>query len=30
MRWAGYAAHMGEMRNVYEILIIKLEGERRA
>jgi hypothetical protein len=27
MRWAGLAAHMGEMRNIYKILTGKPEGE---
>jgi len=26
MRWAGYVAHMGEMRNPYNILNGKLNG----
>jgi hypothetical protein len=28
MIWAGHVAHMGEMGNVYKILVIKLEKER--
>jgi hypothetical protein len=28
MRWAGHIAHMGEMRNVYKILLEKLEGKK--
>jgi hypothetical protein len=28
MRWAGHAARMGEERNVYRVLIGKLEGKR--
>jgi hypothetical protein len=28
MRWAGYAARMGEKRNAYRILVGKPEGER--
>jgi hypothetical protein len=28
MRWAEHVAHMGEMRNAYEILIENLEGNR--
>jgi hypothetical protein len=28
MRWAGYVACMGEMRNAYEILVGKPEGKR--
>jgi hypothetical protein len=26
MRWAGHAVYMGETRNVYRILVGKLEG----
>jgi hypothetical protein len=29
MRWEGHAAHMGEMRNVYKILVGKPEGRRQ-
>jgi hypothetical protein len=28
MRWVRHVAHMGYMRNVYDILVGKLEGER--
>jgi hypothetical protein len=28
MRWAGYVAFMGEMRNTYRIFVQKLEGKR--
>jgi hypothetical protein len=28
MRWAGHVARMGEMRNVYRILVGKPEGKR--
>jgi hypothetical protein len=28
MKWVGHVAHMEEMRNVYKILIQKLEGKR--
>jgi hypothetical protein len=28
MRWAGYVARMGEKRNVYRLLVGKLEGKR--
>jgi hypothetical protein len=28
MRWAGHVAQMGEMRNVYSLLVGKLEGKR--
>jgi hypothetical protein len=28
MRWAGYAAQMGEKRNVYRLLVGKPEGKR--
>jgi hypothetical protein len=28
MRWAGHVAHMGEIRNAYNILVGKLEGKR--
>jgi hypothetical protein len=28
MRWAGYVARMGEMRNAYRILVEKPEGKR--
>jgi hypothetical protein len=28
MRWAGHVARMGEMRNVYGVLVGKLEGNR--
>jgi hypothetical protein len=28
MRWAGYVAHMREMRSVYKILIRKPEAEK--
>jgi hypothetical protein len=28
MRWMGYVACMGEMRNTYKILVRKLEGKR--
>jgi hypothetical protein len=28
MRWAGYAARMGEKRNAYRILVGKPEGKR--
>jgi hypothetical protein len=26
VRWVGHVAHMGEMRNIYKILVGKLEG----
>jgi hypothetical protein len=26
MRWVGHVAHMGDMRNVYEVLVRKPEG----
>jgi hypothetical protein len=29
MRWAGHVARMGEGRNVYRVLVGKLEGKRR-
>jgi hypothetical protein len=29
MRWAGYAAHTGEVKNVYNILIGKREGGKK-
>jgi hypothetical protein len=29
MRWAGHVARMGEKRNVYTLLIGKLEGKRQ-
>jgi hypothetical protein len=28
MRWAGHVAHMGEMRNVYKILVKKPVGKK--
>jgi hypothetical protein len=28
MKWAGYVAHMGEMRNAYKILVGKLKQKR--
>jgi hypothetical protein len=28
MRWAGHVARMGEERNVYKVLMRKLEGKR--
>jgi hypothetical protein len=28
MRWAGHVAHMGEGRNMYRVLVGKLEGKR--
>jgi hypothetical protein len=28
IRWMGHVAHMGEMRNVYKILVRKPEGKR--
>jgi hypothetical protein len=28
MRWAGHVARIGEKRNVYRLLVGKLEGER--
>jgi hypothetical protein len=28
MRWAGHVAHMGEVRNVYRVLMGKPEGKR--
>jgi len=28
MRWAGYVAHMGEIRNAYKIFVRKSEGRR--
>jgi hypothetical protein len=28
MRWAGHVARMGEGRNVYRVLVGKLEGKR--
>jgi hypothetical protein len=28
MRWVGHIAHMGEMRNVYKILVRKPERKR--
>jgi hypothetical protein len=28
MRWTGHVARTGEMRNVYNILVGKLEGKR--
>jgi hypothetical protein len=28
MRWVVHAAHMGEMKNVYKILVGKFEGKR--
>jgi hypothetical protein len=28
MRWAGHVARMGEMRNVYRLLVRKPEGKR--
>jgi hypothetical protein len=28
MRWVGHVARMGEMRNVYKILVGKPEGKR--
>jgi len=29
MRWVGYVAPMGEMRNLYETLVGNLEGKRQ-
>jgi hypothetical protein len=28
MRWAGHAAHMGEKRNAYRMLVGRSEGKR--
>jgi hypothetical protein len=28
MKWAGHVARMGEKRNVYRLLVRKLEGKR--
>jgi len=28
MRWTGHVAHMGEMRNVFKVLVRNLEGKR--
>jgi len=28
MRWAGHVARMGEVRGVYRVLVVKLEGKR--
>jgi hypothetical protein len=28
MRWVGYVAQIGEMRNIYRLLVGKLEGKR--
>jgi hypothetical protein len=28
MRWAGHVARIGEKRNVYRILVVKLEGKK--
>jgi hypothetical protein len=28
MRWAGHIARIGEERNAYSILVVKLEGKR--
>jgi hypothetical protein len=28
MRWADHIAPMGEMRNVYKVLVVKPEGKR--
>jgi hypothetical protein len=28
MRWAGHVAHMGEEKNVYNVLVGKPEGKR--
>jgi hypothetical protein len=28
MRWAGHVAYMGDMRNVYNILVGKPEGKK--
>ena len=28
MRWAGHVEHMGERRDVYRVLVRKLEGKR--
>jgi hypothetical protein len=28
MRWAGHVARMGEKRNMYRLLVRKLQGER--
>ena len=28
MRWAGHVAHMGERRDVYRVLVGRLEGWR--
>jgi hypothetical protein len=28
MRWAGHVVRMGEMRNAYNILVVKPEGKR--
>jgi len=27
MRWVGYVAHMGEMRNIYKALVEAFEGK---
>jgi hypothetical protein len=29
MRWVGHVAYMGEVRNVYKILVGKTEGKRQ-
>jgi hypothetical protein len=28
MRWKGQVAHMGDMRDVYKVFIVKPEGKR--
>jgi hypothetical protein len=28
MRWAAHVAHMGEMRNIYRIIVRKCEGKK--
>jgi hypothetical protein len=28
MRWTGYVAHMGQMKNTYKIMVRKPEGKR--
>jgi hypothetical protein len=29
MRWAGHVARMGEVRGVYRVLVVKLEGKSK-
>ena len=29
MRWAGHAAHMGERRGIYKVVVGKPEGKRQ-